>query len=331
MIPLRRLRKTDAEALNRIYRRRETVPVAIGDSRLRLQFRPAALPPAAPLPVELEIDGRGAALEVETALADMLLATVDRGLALKRLDAELAAMILEMALAPLLRRLEAGSGRRFALRRIGDAPVDGKIALPLAFLPENGDGVPLPACLHVDPASLPLVAGLVERLPLDPGDTEALMIELACRVGMAELTREELATLAPGDLVVMTRTRAGAGEIDLVVERALVFPARITQTTATLAGGGRRAVAEENAAGDGTPVAEIADLDSVPVTLVFEIGRLRLPLGELRTLAPGFSFDLGRDLRAPVDILVGGRKIGTGELVQIDERLGVRVSKLFET
>ena len=52
--------------------------------------------------------------------------------------------------------------------------------------------------------------------------------------------------------------------------------------------------------------------------------------GELRSLAAGYSFDLGKDLRAPVDILANGRKIGSGELIQIDERIGVRVNRLFE-
>ena len=59
-----------------------------------------------------------------------------------------------------------------------------------------------------------------------------------------------------------------------------------------------------------------ADLDSVPVTLVFELGRMQLALGELRSLAAGYSFDLGKDLRAPVDILANGRKIGSGELIR---------------
>ena len=84
-------------------------------------------------------------------------------------------------------------------------------------------------------------------------------------------------------------------------------------------------MADDTGSGDSA-----GDLDSMPVTLVFELGRTQLALGELRTLAAGYSFDLGKDLRAPVDILANGQKIGSGELMQIDERIGVRVNRLFE-
>lgn len=71
-----------------------------------------------------------------------------------------------------------------------------------------------------------------------------------------------------------------------------------------------------------------APIEEVPVRLVFELGRLEIPLGELGTIAPGHVFALGRDERQPIDLLVGGRRIGRGEIVSLGGALGVRVLSL---
>ena len=72
-----------------------------------------------------------------------------------------------------------------------------------------------------------------------------------------------------------------------------------------------------------------AGLDEIQVKLLFEVGRLEISLGELRTLAPGHVFELGRDPRCAVEIVAGARRIGYGEVVQIGDALGVRVVRIF--
>ena len=66
----------------------------------------------------------------------------------------------------------------------------------------------------------------------------------------------------------------------------------------------------------------------VPVDLVFELQRLRLPLGELQSMEAGHVLELDRALNEAVDIRVKGRRIGRGELVMIHDRLGVRIVSL---
>lgn len=73
-----------------------------------------------------------------------------------------------------------------------------------------------------------------------------------------------------------------------------------------------------------------APLDEIPLRIAFELGRLELPLGELRMIAPGYVFPLDRDLGAAVEIRCGDRRIGVGEIVHIEDQLGVRVVKLFD-
>lgn len=77
------------------------------------------------------------------------------------------------------------------------------------------------------------------------------------------------------------------------------------------------------------PSAPVSSASELPVTLCVELGRLSLPLGRLSELKPGDVVDLAREPGAPVDLTSGGRLVARGELVEIDDELGVRVTRVF--
>lgn len=66
-------------------------------------------------------------------------------------------------------------------------------------------------------------------------------------------------------------------------------------------------------------------LDDIPVRLSFDVGEREISLGDLRSIQPGYVFNLGRDPRGLVSIRANGRLIGEGELVDIEGRVGVSV------
>jgi type III secretion protein Q len=66
-------------------------------------------------------------------------------------------------------------------------------------------------------------------------------------------------------------------------------------------------------------------MDDVPVRLTFDLGEREISLGDLRSLEPGYLFNLGRDPKSTVSIRANGRLIGDGELVDIEGRVGVSV------
>ncbi len=77
------------------------------------------------------------------------------------------------------------------------------------------------------------------------------------------------------------------------------------------------------------PPRQEAGFDDVPIKLVFELGRIEVDLGRLQDLGPGHVFELDRPLGEAVDVIAGGRSIGRGEIVRIDEQVGVRLMHLF--
>ncbi len=80
--------------------------------------------------------------------------------------------------------------------------------------------------------------------------------------------------------------------------------------------------------GPAAPPADAA-FDDLPIKLVFELGRLDMPLGQLQEIGRGHVFQLDRPLGEAVEIHAGGRRIGQGEVVRIDDQIGVRVIRLF--
>ena len=55
------------------------------------------------------------------------------------------------------------------------------------------------------------------------------------------------------------------------------------------------------------------------------MGRARILLGELKTIRPGYTFELNAPADVPAVIRVNGKAVGRGELLRIDDRVGVRI------
>jgi type III secretion system YscQ/HrcQ family protein len=67
----------------------------------------------------------------------------------------------------------------------------------------------------------------------------------------------------------------------------------------------------------------------LPVTLVVELGRVNLTLSRLAEFRPGDVLPLGRHPREPIELTSGGRLVARGELVQVDEELGLRLTTVL--
>lgn len=74
------------------------------------------------------------------------------------------------------------------------------------------------------------------------------------------------------------------------------------------------------------PAIAPAALDQLPATLDIELGSVTLSLGALRALAPGSTLPLAGADPAALAIRCAGRLLGRGEAVDIDGRLGVRIT-----
>lgn len=71
------------------------------------------------------------------------------------------------------------------------------------------------------------------------------------------------------------------------------------------------------------------DLSSLPVRVHVVLSQLDMTLAELDRLTPGAIVEIQREKNAPVQLAVNGKIAGAGELVEVEGRLGVRITNWF--
>lgn len=69
-------------------------------------------------------------------------------------------------------------------------------------------------------------------------------------------------------------------------------------------------------------------VNGVHIALTFDIGESQISVRQLRSLLPGYTFELATRVESPVAVKAYGQLIGRGELIQIDGRLGVRLLEI---
>ncbi|HZS38074.1 MAG TPA: type III secretion system cytoplasmic ring protein SctQ [Polyangia bacterium] len=166
-------------------------------------------------------------------------------------------------------------------------------------------------------------------------------VPLRLEVGRTALSRDELAALQPGDVVLFDRIGvrdARGGPITLCLGRG-GFRARLDGEALTVEEPFRLNLGapimpsttnEDSAPKPSEPAGEGALLRELPVEMVCELGRVTMTGRELLELRPGAVIPVGRPLAGPVDLTVGGRVVARGELVDVEGEIGVRVTQLCE-
>ncbi|KRQ96779.1 type III secretion system cytoplasmic ring protein SctQ [Bradyrhizobium valentinum] len=282
-----------------------------------------------------------------SAKATLAYATVRR--LLDRIQPELSddppdeptlSMLVELALAPLFEKIEIATGASFRLRSSSrrasrDLTTPGPQSQRLVFRGALDD-VPFELGLELDGPALEGFVKLLQhaapaRFPL--AETFVPVVAILC-AGAVRLPLRMLQDLHHGDVLIPDEFPFERGEAALTFGHRYRAIARLDETGARVRSALQhsKSIQEINAMeGKGAPrVVETDDLGDLEIQLTFELGRQTVELEQLRTIAPGYVFPLGRSPNDPVDIVANGRRIGRGEIVRVGDGLGVRLIRLFD-
>jgi flagellar motor switch protein FliN/FliY len=84
---------------------------------------------------------------------------------------------------------------------------------------------------------------------------------------------------------------------------------------------------------DGPTTRIAADLEAVfdvPVQVSAVLGRARMDIGDLLKLGPGTVLELDRKVGEAIDIYVNNRLVARGEVVLVEEKLGVTMTEIIK-
>jgi type III secretion protein Q len=248
---------------------------------------------------------------------------------------------LEATVAPSLARIEKAAGVQIGLRRMGVAKPEAFRDAPLNFTLNGPNGG------HI--ALVPSSQLALPHLAAPPWtDGRSLRIGLPLVVAELGVTIAEFDSLALGDVVVLDgMAAADTNQVQLAISPAGGIIARIdghrltverlgkSMSTSDAAPATRPAPAAAARPGAApaapaakAPIVPAASVEELPLRIVFDFGDLELTLAELKALVPGQVIDLAREPGSAVRMTVNGRRIGAGEIVEIDGRLGVRITEL---
>lgn len=345
---LPRITPAQANALNALYRPRQPLSLTLGGRALRLAHDEAAPPGAPAIAVGITIDDAPAVLHLCPASLAMLTAHLPLGDSLGGCSPGQRSLWLEYALLAWIEPLEAQLSATVQL--LGDVPGLADDATVIALSLRRDDDTRLGRMvLSLSAGALHRVSPLLDTLGTPEARACATLPMLVQWIaGYQDIRLGDLRRLVPGDVVILerpVRSVAIAGHLmaDVTDEDAGL------RLLASLEGtrGGDLATPPplwhddnshwehrrcddmaENTRKPAASAAPEAGLDDLPVRLVCELGRLELPLGELRGLGPGSILPLSRPTEAAVDLVVNGRPLGKGRLIEIGDSLGVQIIRL---
>lgn len=161
-----------------------------------------------------------------------------------------------------------------------------------------------------------------------------LEIPLSIEVATTRLRAQEWSGARPGDAVVFDRQPSISAADDW---NARLICGRFFANVLLTPGGQARVLSPFESAAENPGETMVNDdrqdpsdtvLASAPIEVIAEIGRITLRADELLGLQPGAVFALGPLRPTRVELRVGNRVWGRGELVDVEGQLGVRLTAL---
>jgi flagellar motor switch/type III secretory pathway protein FliN len=173
----------------------------------------------------------------------------------------------------------------------------------------------------------------LDRLPvLSCSSMDYIPLWIFFEAGYTTISMDELDRIALNDIILMDsnssfsekkiKVRIGSelffdGKVDsngsiIVKKKSVLFTEKNMK---------EKVMTDESEQGGGHSI----NIQEIPIQLVFQVGESQITFGELNQIQPGYIFEPGLNLDKPVIIRANGKTVGMGELVEIGDRIGIRV------
>ena len=262
--------------------------------------------------------------------------------AARQMEPDLAVLIMEHLLEPWLDAAEALAersvrivgmkGKSMSIAALG--PLDEWAATSFEL---TGDLWEQPIGLRVsaeDVGSMTFLTVMCERLASTQPhrhvvDGSCIPITAILATVPAVVSMGDLLALRRGDALLFESDWAVGSACTVMIGGLISLDASREREGIRLSGGIRDTFDSEDSTKE---IAEMSDdidiharLDAIPVTVSIELGRLQIPINKISDLVEGSVLPFAEKMPSRVQLVANGRPIAAGELVRIDERVGVRI------
>ena len=273
----------------------------------------------------VEIEGVAAALWLSSWPLVERIRTYITENKLKNIPQDLRAELLETALEPLLSTIVANLGAQVKVLNFLKIKPSDINNYSIVFKVKENQTRTIDAILVMNKKLQPVIEGLISRWPsyLYLHEWQSQFTPLFLEVGRMALTVSELHQLALADVIMLESAENLINhELSIRLASGERFNARVEGSELTVMTGVKK-MSDENRDDN------VANMGDLPVKLTFDIGELVLPFNQVESLTSGYVINLQQPFAEVVKIRSQNRVIGTGELVDINGKVGVRIISLF--
>lgn len=297
----------------------------VGGARYGITFYTPEFTPEPALSFSLQVGEHLLGIELE-AIPSLVLEDSDFPAPdFELMPPDVAHVVFEAFLSPYLAGLSTFFNTEVSLRSIGALP-EGLNRSYGATLSQNGEPAWARARVHASGALWGSIAHKLQLYaPVPSEDYSSVPVFTRLQVGASEMSLKKFQTIELQDILLFDKgVTPRLGSCIVHVGDHLSFHATLKENTITL-----ETIMNDSTPKQGTPHAKgtgsSPSLDAFLLHLTFEVGEKEIPVGELQSLQAGYTFEMDSPLDSPVSIKANGSKIGTGELVQVADRIGVRI------
>lgn len=263
---------------------------------------------------------------------DKLEQLVPQGM-LAKLPENLAISVVESIQAGLLQQVEKALHLNISVQSLYAEPRTPLYTLPLGFELQEVSAESkqvlriITGLLVIDPQLYPHLQERLRAWPSDDNqDWDEHITRIHFELAHQQFSMQEINQLEPADIPLLPHTDfQDSGHVKVRLDSGEYCEANFNSTqkdTLTITTGW-------NSMSDNEQKANINHIAQLPVQLSFDLGEKTMTFNEVRQLRPGYILELTSALPEIVQIRSHNRLIGSGELVEINGRVGVRILKLF--
>lgn len=277
--------------------------------------------------VLIELDGVPTPLWFSSWPMPDKIKSLSGGKDITQLPADLRSELLEIALKPLINLLVLKTNVNVRIINFLSLKPSRIHGHSVAFrIVEQQSNHVIEALLVMHEKLIPVFKGLLEYWPVRQVEFwQHVNVPAAIEIASSELLASQLSSLEVSDIVLVDdsstvhatslklRLRSGDYFFAKLVPEGIVFNTGLIQMN-------------ENDYNNDT-----SSIEDIPVKLSFDLGEIELPFNQLKTITEGYTVPLDKPLPKAVTIRSHNKVVGLGDLVDIDGKIGVRVSHLFES
>jgi flagellar motor switch protein FliN/FliY len=178
-----------------------------------------------------------------------------------------------------------------------------------------------------------------------------LMVDVSLSAGESTLSQKDWLKIQEGDFVLLDHCsyypKLKKGTFQLSVDNTPLFQAKVKEDAIKLLDYAHyfeekpmddenfekpynESMEEEAVSVEEAPESPMLSPKKIPVSLTIEVARLKMNLDKLLKLKPGNVLELGVQPEKGVSLVANGKCVGKGELLQIGDVIGVKITKLGE-